>query len=406
MSESTPEPTLPSAETPDDLRQAAPGPNSPPDPRMRSRRLKLIAVVVGLVVGLVLAEAVARMVFVHGPGRSLEPLRAALAGELLPAAAFQRCIAQPYLLYAPAPGQRTKTGEIDHNLSGYRGRPVPLKRSPGTARVLCLGGSTTYCWRVETADQAYPARLQELLEARLPAGWSDVEVINAGIPFGTSAELLTHYHFKFHYFRPDVVIIHTGGNDALAVGRGYYHPDYSHWRRPLALPDPWAPAGRRLLQSRLASLILLPFVGGVPRGSQTLERPADTPPEITWFSDTDDASTASDTERFPAFRHNIESLLDLVAADGTPTLLVPFRLDPLHAVSAEESDQVRRHAEILESLGDRDGVAVAPFPDSTISPGNWLDDCHLTPNGCREKATYLEPFVRKLLERPAASGDQ
>jgi len=367
--------------------------------------LKLIAVAAGLVVGLVLAEAVARMVFVHGPGRSLEPLRAALAGELLPAAAFQRCIAQPYLLYAPAPGQRTKTGEIDHNLSGYRGRPVPLKRSPGTARVLCLGGSTTYCWRVETADQAYPARLQELLEARLPTGWSNIEVINAGIPFGTSAELLTHYHFKFHYFRPDVVIIHTGGNDALAAGRGHYHPDYSHWRRPLALPDPWAPAGRRLLQSRLASLILLPFVGGNPRGSQALERPADTPPEITWFPDTDDTSAASDTERFPAFQHNIESLLDLIAADGARTLLVPFRLDPLHALSAEESDQIRRHAGILESLGDRDRVAIAPFPDSTISPGNWLDDCHLTPAGCREKATYLEPFVRKLLERPAAPGD-
>ena len=70
----------------------------------RLRWWRCTAVTIGILVGLLLAECVARIMFTSGPARSLEPLRAALAGELLPEAAFQRSIPQPYLLYSPAPG--------------------------------------------------------------------------------------------------------------------------------------------------------------------------------------------------------------------------------------------------------------------------------------------------------------
>ena len=273
-------------------------------------------------------------------------------------------------------------------MQGYRGWPVQLAKTPGIIRVLCLGGSTTYGWGVPSATDAYPAQLERILNSGPPGGGRGYEVINAGLPFGTSAELLTHYHFKFHYYQPDIVIIHTGGNDALAVSRGHYHPDYSHWRKPMTMPEPWGPGGRRLLQSRLAALVLVPLVGGRPRGSQTLERPADTPPESVWFS--------ADRSDRPAFRHNIESLLKLIRADHAVPLLVPFRLEPLHALTAEEAGQIDRHATILEKIAAATGAHLAPFPTSTIPPGEWIDDCHLTPKGCRKKAAYLAPLVRKL----------
>lgn len=356
----------------------------------RLRWWRCTAVTIGILVGLLLAECVARIMFTSGPARSLEPLRAALAGELLPEAAFQRSIPQPYLLYSPAPGHRGSTGEVDHNMQGYRGWPVQLAKTPGITRILCLGGSTTYGWGVSSAQDAYPAQLMEILNEGPPGGGQGYEVINAGLPFGTSAELLTHYHFKFHYYRPDIVIIHTGGNDALAVDRGHYHPDYSHWRRPMTMPAPWGPGGRRLLQSRLAALALLPLVGGAPRGSQTLERPADTPPESSWFP-----SERSDR---PAFRHNIESLVKLVRADNAVALLVPFRLEPRHALTADEAAQIDHHARILEEIARHHAIPLAAFPASMIPREDWVDDCHLTPEGCRKKAAYLAPRVRKLAE--------
>ena len=152
------------------------------------------------------------------------------------------------------------------------------------------------------------------------------------------------------------------------------------------------------LQSRLAALVLLPLVGGEPRGSQTIERPADTPPESPWFP--------ADRSDRPAFRHNVESLVRLVRADNAIPLLVPFRLEPQHALTAEEANQIDRHAGILEEIAGANGVLLAPFPASTIPPSGWIDDCHLSAEGCRGKAAYLEPFVRRLLERAAASGDR
>jgi len=339
---------------------------------------------------MMLGEAMARMLFENGPARTMEPLRAALAGELLPEAAFQRSIAQPYLLYSPAPGHRSRTGEVDHNMQGYRGRDVPLDKPKDRIRVLCLGGSTTYGWRVDTAAEAFPAQLQVLLNQRQPAGTAGqeqtFEVINAGLPFGTSAELLTHYHFKFHYFEPDVVVIHTGGNDAMAVHRGHYHPDYSHWRKTMTMPEPWGPVGRRLLQSRLAALVLLPLVSGQARGSQSLERPFNTPPDSRWFPE-------SRNDR-PAFRHNVETLVRMVQADGAVALLVPFRLETQHALTAPEADQVNKHAETLEQIASERSARIAPFPASTIPAREWIDDCHLSREGCRLKAAYLVPFVR------------
>ena len=118
----------------------------------RHRWWRYLAVTVGILVGLLLGEFVARIMFTSGPARSLEPLRAALAGELLPEAVFQRSIPQPYLLYSPAPGHRGSTGEVDHNMQGYRGWPVQLAKTPGIIRILCLGGSTTYGWGVSSGD--------------------------------------------------------------------------------------------------------------------------------------------------------------------------------------------------------------------------------------------------------------
>ncbi|MBI3735066.1 hypothetical protein HY256_00945, partial [Candidatus Sumerlaeota bacterium] len=118
-------------------------------------------------------------------------------------------IGYPYLLYICAPNN----AERGHNRYGFRGPEVAVKRSPGIARILFLGGSTTYGPAV-AADQTYPAQVQSLLKEQLGSKYTDIEVINGGLPFGTTAELLTHYHFKYHYYRPDIVVINAGGNDA------------------------------------------------------------------------------------------------------------------------------------------------------------------------------------------------
>lgn len=164
-------------------------------------------------------------------------------------------VAQPYLLYIPAPGYvDPKTGIQQNNADGYRGDVVPLQRENNTFRVLFLGGSTTYGEGVERPEEAYPARLGELLQQDPAFVGKKVEVINAGLRFGTTAEIITHYLLKFRYYKPDAVIINPGGNDPVAYLFSSYQPDYSHWRKQAPYLKALPKHAAWLMESRTLSI--------------------------------------------------------------------------------------------------------------------------------------------------------
>lgn len=71
------------------------------------------------------------------------------------------------------PGNRSVTV----NSLGFRGRPRIAAKPAGVTRIICLGSSNTYGAAVSDG-QAYPARLDTLLDARSPGKY---EVWNAGV---------------------------------------------------------------------------------------------------------------------------------------------------------------------------------------------------------------------------------
>ncbi len=309
-------------------------------------------------------------------------------------ATFQNCVSQPYLLYAPSPNLDQGLMCRKHSYQGFRGDPVPLERTPRVARVLCTRGSTTYGVAAIEEDSSYPTRMQAILSHNLPEGTDGVEVINAGLPFGTSAEILTHYLFKYRYFKPDLVVIQTGGNDAMALRKGaYYQPDYAHMRQPLDVPHPLSSWGRTLCQSRLASWVIIRMMfDGDPRES-TIQLDVYDPPPVAWHPAAQDpniAETLSDEDL--AFTHNLHALVTQIRADGAKVLFVPFRLAPGHVDHGEA-----RHEGILKQVALEREVSFAPFPVDAVDPSCWMDDCHLNVSGCFEKAWHLSPFVHKVL---------
>lgn len=376
----------------------------------RKTLFKLVTALLATGLALTAAEGGARIYFALDDSGK-ERARALLAGERR-AAAPSASIGQPFLFMVPAPGYGTDSrdavsmpGEkLNHeftNEQGYRGDPVAMRREPGTVRVLCLGGSTTYGWGTLEAHTSYPAQLQRLLRQHLPPGVRRFEVINGGVPGATSAELFTHYHFKWHYFSPDLVIVHTGGNDAEMMASPHYQPDYSHRLKPFDLPKPLAPLGQMVLKSRLAALFVLRMLqgsdpaemaGGLPRGSAP---PTHWHPASYW--DRPPGQRVSDEEL--AFTHNLEALLDEVQRDGAKLLLVPFR----YASDDFARPESRRTERILKRTGRARRLPVAPFPRSVISKANWVDPCHVNAAGCRQKAEHIAPYVRRLLSDRGSS---
>jgi len=336
--------------------------------------------------------------------------RVMMGGGLLPEH-FQNSIGQAYLLYAPAPDYKDGHGVQQHNDQGYRGRAVALARTPGVLRILAMGGSTTYGWETREPDQTWPAWLEKLISERIVAshqgrpGWAElpglsgVEVINAGLPWGTSAELLTHYHFKFRYYKPDIVVINTGGNDADALTHPYYQPDYAHQRKPMDSLRLLPLAGRILAHSRFLSLLLIETVHGKNEEMSKFRRERGLKPDIYWFKGATkepvDPVARTIPPKWDAFRVNMNALLDMISKDGARTVLVAFRENP--AQSNDFPDLLRKAfdwtEDTLRDIARERQLPFAPFPAGVISPKNWMDACHLNGAGNREKAAHIIEYV-------------
>ena len=366
------------------------------------RRRAFQAIVFVVIFGL--AEVITRFWFGAAANADWELLRRRMAG--VPMAAIMMCDGQPYLNYAPIPGYR-QGGELGHNEHGYRGRAVPFDKSPRVARVLCVGGSTTYSTGVLKASDSYPANLERILNENPPAGYDRVEVMNGGLPYGSTAELLTHYHFKFRWFRPDLVVINTGGVDADATARPHYQPDYSHWRRQPHVEPPLPPYTRWLMRSRVVALAAILLVHGQPPSRfatlLTAKSGEDYVPKAHWFPDRAVAQQTELPDELYAFRVNLLRLLDEIRDDGAKAVLVPFRAAPPEAGRGEYDEQMwagfRRNEQELYELAEQLDLPIAPFPADTIASDSWVDRAHVDERGTRAKAAHIAPFVAKALAR-------
>ena len=317
-------------------------------------------------------------------------------------------IGQAYLNYVQAPGYANEHGP-QHDEHGYRGGRVPLEKEPGTLRVVCLGGSTTYGWGVQRPGETYPAQLQELLAADPPSGYERVEVINGGLPWGTSAELLNHYHFKYHYYRPDVVIVHQAVNDAQAFDMEAYQPDYAHWRQHMQSPLVLPPATRWLAKSRLVGLVLVPALLGTEPALPSFNR-LSRQPDIDWYDgghlDRDVPEEVPDHD--VAFLHNVRGLVRGAQRDGAAVLLMPVEFrsagrseaDLLQEVESTDNSlrYTRHNAVLLERIAEETGAVFVPFPQAQLSPGHWTEFLHLGREGSRVKARHVAGFLKRAVD--------
>lgn len=98
------------------------------------------------------------------------------------------------------------------NAAGLRGDEI---RDDGSIRILAIGDSCTWGWRVAD-NESYPARLQQLLDHRWGAG--RYQVLNAGVPGTTSYQGLQFLRARGLALRPALVLAAYGFNDASEGG--------------------------------------------------------------------------------------------------------------------------------------------------------------------------------------------
>lgn len=150
---------------------------------------------------------------------------------------YAQFVPDDVLPWKPAPHSTREgtiaSGEFDyryvHNGAGFRDREHSLAKPADTFRIVAVGDSFTYGVGA-SANETWPARLEQALEAlRLPDD-PHFEVLNLGIPrYWPEPEALVVEHYGLRY-APDLVVVAflandfndtLAGLDGLQVSRGF-----------------------------------------------------------------------------------------------------------------------------------------------------------------------------------------
>lgn len=274
---------------------------------------------------------------------------------------------------------------------GFLMPAVPRERTPGVARLACLGGSTTAGNLFEGYEGSYPGALAHSLCARLGR---EVEVLNFGVSGWTSAETLVNWVLRAQDYRPDVVLLHHAGNDVFPRLAPGFRADYSHFTHPWTenrrswpvrfltrWSDVYAAWMLRTQRFRLTEHVSVPFED-LPTGPGVLRAETSAP-----------------------FRRNLETLAGLIRArGGTPVFLsmswcARLVLGPLDERIIEG---MREHNAIARELAAEHGwVFLDLAAEGPELEPEFRDLVHLSPEGNRRKAEWIadQLVARGLLAR-------
>lgn len=319
----------------------------------------------------------------------------------------------PYLLWENTPNYMSPEGIKQTNNLGYRNKEdFDFTKDAKVFRVLALGGSTTWGYLLDDPDNTWPSQLEEMLNNALSANsdFDRVEVINGGLNYGTSAELLLHYLYRDRYLDPDIVIIHTGGNDAKLLLFQDYNPDYSFFRPGWTADIHKLRTGEGFLikHSNIVKLfyafwlndsVALPYIN---KQSKSF----DLKPEYY-------VQNAQKNEPV-GFERNLNLLIRNVISDGAQPVLFPYvtvseeQFDILSAESAERVAFTRKIREglvialaknydVMGSLSREYQIPLINLSPEDIPTEYFLDDAHLSKEGEEIKAWAVANQICQLI---------
>ena len=147
------------------------------------------------------------------------------------------------LLYAPHPftnwslnpGYINEYGEVDHTKEGFRRVDGYLSlydaldnaNNKKLKKIVCIGGSTTYCTELSGYKESWPAKLQDKLDSDKYA------VFNFGVGNWSTIQSVIRCTTWFPIINPDIVIIYQAKNDLSPFYNAYniekkISPDYQN----------------------------------------------------------------------------------------------------------------------------------------------------------------------------------
>lgn len=356
--------------------------------------INLAKFMAGAIGALVLAELFVRIAYQP----TLRPDEVAAQSPRYRPAVFARHVLQ-------AEKRKIEIGNITYQINelGYRGPSFEPDKPTGRVRVIVYGGSSVFDTRV---TMSWPERMERLLKS---AGYTHLEVINAGIPGHASSDSLGRLLAEGYRFNPDYVILYNAWNDIK------YFRSQKTLLRELR---PWAPKDDPRFN----------YVNSIDRflshGSQLYVRLRSE--IIKWRLGIGAEGRLQDRklyDRYPTqgteqFRIDVATFVDLARNIGAEPILVTQARLPTHSNEAEVKDLVRydyvglthealvgafaQTDAIIDEVGRKKNVLVVHASQQMSGEVDLFEDhVHFTVAGSERIATIV---ARALKQRLDANG--
>ena len=317
----------------------------------------------------------------------------------------------PYMLWENTPEFISK-GIRQINKQGYRNEKDTGALEPGTLRILALGGSATWGYLLDGPGDAWPAQLENKLNENIGGTkYKKVEVINAGLNYATSAELLSHYIYRDRYLGSKIVIMNTGDNDIAPLLFHDYDPEYTHFRPgwngrtdSLGRTERWLVEHSNIIKLiyafRRRNSITLPQIN---KQAESFDLPEE------YYLENVKKNQPIGLER------NLDLLIRNILADGSlPVLFAPiFASDKQYnGLSGEAATRaalirnVRKAAvigmakdlEVIKQLSAKYQIPLIEIPSDRIPLEYFLDHNHLSKEAATIEGQIVAEHILKLLQ--------
>ena len=299
----------------------------------------------------------------------------------------------PYLSYYPTPNYRK--GLTSHNSLGYRNDEFTLEKPGGVYRIVALGGSSTYDVSIKDNAATFTAQLEKLLKEEY--GYTNVQVINAGVPGYNSWEILVNLEFRVLDLDPDLVIIYEGTNDVHArmVEPSAYRGDDLGRRQAWQVPPValWEHSALLRIVSRMMNF----------SRQVSIDDFVSSPTYVSWPYEyrlsEDNLDPAEILKENPPiyFRRNLENMSAIAKEHDVMIILSTWAYSPYlkdyasqdyYQHGFQENNDVVKEVAADQHIPLFDFAAVMPQDTSY-----WADGRHVNESGALEKAALFAEFI-------------
>jgi hypothetical protein len=308
----------------------------------------------------------------------------------------QSIISHPYLLYVNNPYFFDSV--LQHNSLGYRSPEFKIDKDSNTFRILALGGSTTYGYLNKDPNKTWPAILQKKLQ-RITN--KKVEVINGGLNYATSAELLAAYIFRHRFLHPDLIIFHEGGNDVFPEIFPNYNPEYTHFRSN-GNGTKLRKGEQFLLYSNVFRLFYIVWLNST--GTVYSPQPFD----YEQLNESEVRERVANDSNFIGFKRNVDLLITLARLERSKILFMSFLNASRDKISETRPDlrnildeyiyATNKNNEIMKSLCSANKVNFIQLDPGLFKKEWFIDNCHLYEPGEETKAQIVFNQISGLLK--------